>query len=205
MGAGVSIPYSFTKDTLADADQVNANFQALAAKFTGGIYDGDVATAADLDGNKLSATGGKRVPATRLENNAAVDRVVASDPSPTGSDASRAISGDHMKLQTAAQQDRWLVAAGIRSDKLKITYHPVAFSFNTAIGTGETAANPTSTFPKATYVLVAMYIKNVNVVVGAALTSVANDSGANWAGAIRYNSASGTATGTLVYVFLQIT
>jgi hypothetical protein len=215
MGAGVSIPYSFTKDTLADADQVNANFQALAAKFTGGIYDGDVAAAADLDGNKISATAGKRVPATRLENNAAVDRVVASDAASPGADASRAISGDHMKLQTAAQQDRWLAAAGIRLDKLKITVHQVAFAFATPQATiTSQGVNPSISFPKATYDLLAIYVKNLAITGLAASSTMEGaprpvDVGANWAGGYVVSNASQTqnsaVSGTMVFVFIQKT
>lgn len=230
-----TVPYRFVPNTTADADQVNADFDAILG-FFGDIRDSDVSVAADLDGNKLSPTAGKRVPETRLENNAASSRVVASDPNSPGSDALRAISGDHVKTWTIAHVSHIippnsitgamlatgaaianLAAASVALDKLKVTIHTVAFSDAQFWGAStpmffNKVANPSVSFPKATYELLGVFFKNLAFSGGAAqeatVSVIPDDSGANWAGRVRYvgqNSSSTTVTlsGTVVYVFIS--
>ncbi len=219
-------PYRPTPNTTADADQVAADFDAIVG-FFGDLRDADFSAAADLDGNKLSQTAGKRVPESRLENNAASDRVVASDAASPGNDALRAISGNHVKTWTIAQVARIipatsitgamlavgaavanLAAASLGLDKLKVTVHTVAFG-PTVVISGvpvDVAVNPSVAFPKATYELVAMYAKNLSG--GAATWRRAvprpNDTGANWAGSLTIEmDASANMSGTAVYVFIS--
>jgi hypothetical protein len=125
--AGVTIPYRFVKNTVADADQVDADFDALAAKISGNIVDGDVAANADLDGNKISSTPSKQVPESRLGNNAVSARVLAS--SVTVSSA-RAVTAQHL-------QDGCLLTPAfgngqITSPKLKTLAHTMTVSFPAA-------------------------------------------------------------------------
>jgi hypothetical protein len=214
-----TIPFSFTDGEIADASEVNQNFAAVGS-FFGDLRDSDFAADADLDGNKLSPTSGKRVPATRLETNAATDRVLASDASAPGSDALRAVSGDHIKALTVAALARFMPAGGITPtmlqpggiplDGLKITVHSVAFTTGIFTGAGTQTVNPTSTFPKATYELEGIYVKNVTNPSGgtpaSALCPIPDDTGTNWAGAVRITRLdTGSVGGSLVYVFISRT
>ena len=81
----VSIPYTFVGGVgnKAKASEVNANFQALAAKFTeasGGISDTDIYASADINANKLSSSPGKRITAAKIEPNSIDSTVLKSDP-----------------------------------------------------------------------------------------------------------------------------
>lgn len=71
----LTIPYSFTggPGNKALASQVNANFLAVAAKFTegaGGISDADTAANAGFKGTKMSNIPGLRIPSDRIEDDA---------------------------------------------------------------------------------------------------------------------------------------
>lgn len=212
----LTIPFTFVAATKAKASEVNANFAAVAAKFTqgaGGILDEDISTSAAIKGTKISNTPGNAIPTDRLEAEAVTDAKLANDTANPGLDSGRAVSGDHIKALTEAHLDRILPLAGIGADRLKFTVHPVAFSFsalgaiNAAVVTG-VAANPTISFPKATYDLVGLFIKNQTVTTATVLTPIANDVAANWAGSIQAlnaldNGGAETAAGSLVYVFQQ--
>lgn len=81
----VIIPYTFVggPGRKAKASEVNADFQAIASKFTeqpGGISDLDVYTFADLNANKLSSTAGKRITAAKFEPGAVDSAALKSDP-----------------------------------------------------------------------------------------------------------------------------
>ena len=219
-----TVPFSFVEDEIADANEVTQDFVTIGSWF-GDLRDADFATDADLDGNKLSATSGKRIPATRLETNAATDRVVASDTSSPGSDSLRAVSGDHMKALTVAAVARIIPATSILStmlaagaalanlvgavfglDRLKVTVHTVAFSVP-GVASGVftvVAANPTSTFTTALYELVGVFAKTVSGGTAPVAFGMAGVSGANWAGsvAVSQTAAPATVAGTLVYVFI---
>lgn len=78
----LTIPYTFTPKTKAKANEVNANFQAVANKFTegpSGIVDADVSTGADLNANKLSSSAGKRIVEAKFEDDAVDGRVLKDD------------------------------------------------------------------------------------------------------------------------------
>lgn len=95
----VAIPYTFTGGVghKAKASEVNADFQALAAKFSegaGGIVDADISTSADLNANKLSATAGKRITAPKFEPGAVDSVALKSD---VAIDANRAVTKDHVR------------------------------------------------------------------------------------------------------------
>ncbi|MFN0131269.1 MAG: hypothetical protein ACKVW3_01860 [Phycisphaerales bacterium] len=126
MPAGVTLPYTFTPETEADANQIMAMFNALAAKY-GAIVDGDIAPDADLDGNKISQAATKRIPNLSLGDDAVNDRVLADS---TTVDSGRAVGGDHIKTLTTAAVARILtnasgspVGAGIGLDKMAIQIH----------------------------------------------------------------------------------
>lgn len=220
----LTIPFTFVAATKAKASEVNANFAAVAAKFSegaGGILDEDVSTTAAIKGTKLSNTPGNRIPTDRLEDEAVTDVKLANDVVDPGLDSGRAVSGDHIKALTAAQLARFLPntpLAGIGSNKIKFTFHEVPLSF-TATGSGQPsgdavaitnqAANPTLAFAVATYALVGLYIKDPVYAGGTILMSAdATGSGTNWAGFVRAlnSGTSGVAiTCGLVYVFAQKT
>jgi hypothetical protein len=214
------IPYTFVggPGNKARAAEVNANFAAVAAKFTeaaGGISDADIATTAAIKGSKLSTTPGNRIPTAAIEDEAVTDVKLNNDTAIPGVDSGRAVGGEHIKLLTAAQMARFLPdtpSAGIGSNKLKLSFDATAFSFSAA-GTGGSgipaltisARNPTGTFPKATYDLIAVFIKDPGAT-NVLMEACPDDSGVNWAGNIRAIACSNgslTASGTLVYVFAQ--
>jgi hypothetical protein len=60
----------------ADANDVNSNFDIIAAKFTTGFTDGDIAELAGIQGSKLAAAS---ILETKLANNAVSARVLASN------------------------------------------------------------------------------------------------------------------------------
>lgn len=81
----VAIPYTFTggPGNKAKASEVNANFAALAAKFTegsGGIADGDVYSSADLSARKFSITAGKRIQTENIEPGHITSTLLKADP-----------------------------------------------------------------------------------------------------------------------------
>lgn len=97
----VVIPYTFVggPGRKAKASEVNADFQAIAAKFTeqaGGIADGDVYAYADLNCNKLSSTPGKRLIASKFEVGA-VDASALKADATLGSAAAAVGSSAHIK------------------------------------------------------------------------------------------------------------
>lgn len=71
----LSIPYTFTggAGNKAKASEINANFQAIANKFSegaGGISDSDISSSAGIKGTKLTNVAGNRIPTDRIEDKA---------------------------------------------------------------------------------------------------------------------------------------
>lgn len=225
------LPFTLVPDTIADADQVMADFLALTAKLDN-LTDVNIAANADLDANKLSTTAGKRVAETRMETNAVSQRVLASDASTPGNDAGRAVTGNHVTAWTIAQVLRIIPATSITGsmlavgaaaanlvgavfglDKLKVTVHSVTVnnpaSFDPATAATRTAANPTATFAKATYELLGCYARPGTANIATAVPTVLpDDSGANWAGWLYLGrSGGGVVAGTIfvTYVFISRT
>jgi len=226
MPAGVVIPFRFVPDTLADADQVNANFDALQAKFNAGIVDGDVSPSADLDGNKLSQNPLKQVPETRLGTSSVSQRVLQKDANSPGSDALRAVTGDHIALLTVAQVLRFMPAGAITSsmlaagaalanlaaasvglNKLKITLATAAFGplnpgANATVASGFLAI---AAFPTATFDVLAAYTTPSVADVAHGVSVIAN--GANHGVRVWAHGDSGgdSISGTAVVVFISKT
>lgn len=154
MPAGVTLPFDLEQDVFAFVDRVMANFNALAGKF-GAIVDGDIATNADIDGNKLSSTSGKQIPEPKLQNNACSARVLASDSNSPGSDVNRAVSGDAIKLLTAAQLSRFMPADGLGFEKLKLgtaaVYSHAATITGSQFAVVNTALSTTNFIPLVAY------------------------------------------------------
>jgi hypothetical protein len=95
----VPIPFTFVggPGNKAKASEVNANFQALAAKFTegpGGIGNADVAAAAGIYGSKLSNVPGNRIPNPRFEDDSIDARVLRDDATV---DANRSVNTNHLR------------------------------------------------------------------------------------------------------------
>lgn len=144
----VVIPYTFVggPGRKAKASEVNADFQAIASKFTeqpGGIADADVYTFADLNANKLSSTAGKRITAAKFEPGAVDAAALKSDPS-LGSGAAAVGSSAHIKDGV------------VTKNKLKIRFEEQVFS-TTLVSVGLTAQLST-TFPTTDFCIGA-YIK----------------------------------------------
>lgn len=129
----LSIPYVFIggPGNKAYATQVNANFQAVAAKFTegaGGIGDGDISTTAGIKASKLSAVAGTRVTASQLEDDA-VDLRVLKDDATAGSPNAAVNTANHIK--DAIITNAKLVVNTIAKDRLKYVEVSQAFSIPT--------------------------------------------------------------------------
>ena len=214
----VVLPGVIANGDLEDADVLMAYILALAAKFDASITAADISNGAAIRGGgtsrQLSTAAGERVDNAALENEAVDDRVLAFDAASPGADAGRAVSGDHITTLTAAQLARILPAmplAGIGLDKLKLTVHSVAFA-TASIAAGFynfALVTPTIAFPKATYQLVGLTIRNEtrtgsgNFI--AAATS--DDTGTNWVARVRASNdtSAGVVSGTLDFVFLSKT
>lgn len=93
----LSIPYTFVggPGNKVIASQVNANFQAVAGKFSqgvGGISDSDVSTTAAINGSKLSNVQGNRIPYDRIEDGAIVTSKIGANQVTGGTTGSLALT-----------------------------------------------------------------------------------------------------------------
>jgi hypothetical protein len=204
----------FLPDTIADANDVNYNFDAIASKFNFNIKDDDIGLDADIDGSKLSFTPAKQVPESRLGNNAVSDRVLAHDDNSPGTDSARAVGVNHIKanaVTTVKIADASVTAAKLAAGALGgfLTFEVVPFSVRVQPATAQyQAINPVTNFPKATWALLAMYITDVTYQLGTHSSPWADDRGAtNWqGGAFLVNTDPNNAKdciGSLVYVFAK--
>jgi hypothetical protein len=192
---------------------IHDSFQSIVDKFNANIVDADVNAAANISGTKLADS-------TILTAKIA-DGQVTTSKLQTSTGAADGVTT--IKIADLAVTKPKIAAASVTSDKLVMTIHVVAFTIVAGVFTGVTdsidgglvvsvataTVNPTSTFAKATYDLVACYIKNP--VVGAAgaggvMSVTAGDSGTDWTGQVRVvrdRLTTGSATGSAVYVFMQ--
>ena len=97
----LSIPYTFIggPGNKARAAEVNANFLAVASKFTegvGGISDADCSIAMGLKGSKLSNVPGNRVPTDRIEDDA-IDKNKLRDDATAGAPNAAVNTAEHIK------------------------------------------------------------------------------------------------------------
>lgn len=194
----------------AKASEVNANFDALAAKFDAGIVNADVAVGAAIDADKLADAS---IATAKLESEAVTDAKLASDAIFPGADSGRAVSGPHIKSLLEADLDRILPAAGIGKDKLKLTVQTAGFSI-----TGTPLSN-TTTFanlgalgtpvPTASAIILAMYFQNITVTNGGDLKSVWLEritTGANYQVRVYISSSdSAQVTGNVIVVSMDLT
>jgi len=124
----VVIPYVFVGGVgnKARASEVNANFAAIAAKFTegsGGISDGDISATAGIKASKLSSIAGNRITQAQLEDDA-VDLRVLKDDATAGAPNAAVNTSAHIKdgIVTGAK----IAAATIAKDRLKLSSVVVA-------------------------------------------------------------------------------
>lgn len=213
----VTIPFIFVggPGNKAKASEVNANFAALVAKFAPGITAADIASGAGIRGsgatNQLSVVPGERVGTLSIEDEAITELKLASDAG-AGSDALRAVSGDHIKSVTEAHLDRIIPAAAFGKDKLKITDQAVAFSI-TGVG-----AVDSTTFvnlaalgipvPTATAIIIGMYFQNITITTGSLLKGLMIErivTGANYQVRVYISSSGGaTVTGNVIVVSMSL-
>ena len=97
----LSIPFTFVggPGRKAKASEVNANFQAVANKFTegsGGINNSDISANAGIYGTKLSNTAGNRIPTDRVEDDA-IDKDKLKDDASAGSPNAAVNTALHIK------------------------------------------------------------------------------------------------------------
>lgn len=144
----VIIPYTFVggPGNKAKASEVNADFQAIAAKFTeqpGGIADADVYSFADLNANKLSSTAGKRITAAKFE--------------PGAVDSAALKAGTIAPFSDAAVNTSNHIKDGIVTrSKLKMRFEDAVFS-TTLVGVG-LAKTVTTTYATANDFFIGGYI-----------------------------------------------
>lgn len=154
----LAIPYTFIGGVgnKARASEVNANFQAVAAKFTegaGGIADGDISTAAAIKGTKLSNVAGNRVPTDRLEDDA-VDKDKLRDDATAGAPNAAVNSAAHIKdgIITKAK----VLAATLTKAQMQVTEVTQAFSVSTLAANTARIVTVTPTTPPVLPVMGAM-------------------------------------------------
>ena len=111
---------------------------------------------------------------------------------------------------TAAIAGSKLGAGSIAKDRLKTVVHEVAFSTLEVVGGQQNLniVNPTIAFPKATYDLLSLFVKNLSSpgdTQGGAW-AMADDSGTNWGGRVVVRgNVNATFSATLVFVFISKT
>lgn len=157
----VSIPFTFVGGVgnKAKASEVNANFQALAAKFTegsGGISDGDIYSFADINAHKLSSSPGKRLIASKFEPGA-VDATALKSDATAGSPAAAVGTSNHIK------------DAIVTKNKLKIRYEEQFLSWN-LIAPG-IIKDMTTSFPNTTDFFVGCYLEYPTSLVPSGVTN----------------------------------
>jgi len=118
----VTIPFTFIGGTgnKARANEVNANFQAIAAKFTegvGGIADADIYTGAGIRGSKLSSVPGNRITQAQMDDDA-VDLRVLKDDATAGAPNAAVNTAAHIK--DAIITNAKLVDSTIKKGKLNL-------------------------------------------------------------------------------------
>lgn len=205
----LAIPYSFIGGVgnKARASEVNANFQAVAAKFTegvGGIADGDISSIAAIKGTKLSNVAGNRVPTDRIEDNA-VDATKLRSDATAGSPSAGVGSASNIKdrIITAVK-----IAAGVlTAGELKITTVTQAISLAVTTATQVIAVTPAPALPAMTAMLPLRC--TCEGMAGQPITGIAaavQDAG----GVTKYiftvqGTGIGTATGTVRFTYLALT
>lgn len=127
----LTIPNTFVAQTKAKASQVNANFAAVAAKFStgaGGILDADCSTAMDLDANKLSSIAGKRITFTKFEVGAVDSAALKKDA--TGGSPNAAVNDPTHIKDRMIPKTKLSVTAGqkVSATELDLIVEEVAFS-----------------------------------------------------------------------------
>lgn len=159
----VTIPYVFVggAGNKARAAEVNANFNAIASKFTegaGGISDGDISSTAGIKGSKLSAVAGNRVAAAQLEDDA-VDLRALKDDATSGSPNAAVNTAQHIKdgiitgakLVAGTITDALFAAGTIKKGSLNLA--SVVVSVGSvgagAVATVATGLNSATAFPVA--------------------------------------------------------
>lgn len=144
----LAIPYSFIGGVgnKARASEVNANFQAVAAKFTegvGGIADGDISSIAAIKGTKLSNVAGNRIPTDRIEDGAIDGTKLRSD---TGGVNGAISLAAHFK--DAVITNIKIAPGVIAKDRLKLTEVTQVFSGLTMLpGAGASGIGANTVLP----------------------------------------------------------
>lgn len=133
----VVIPYTFVGGVgnKARAAEVNADFNALAAKFTegaGGIGDGDVSSTAGIRGSKLSSVPGNRITQAQMDDGSVDQRVLKSDATALSPNAA-VNTANHIK--DAIITNAKLVDATVKKGKLALA------SVTISVGAGPGTVN----------------------------------------------------------------
>lgn len=126
----LSIPFTFIggPGNKARASEVNANFLAVASKFSegvGGIGNSDIYTQAGIYGSKLSNVPGNRITPDRMEDDAVDLRVLRDDSTPG---APTAAVNTAFHIRDAIITNAKLVAGTVALDRLKVTTHTRLFN-----------------------------------------------------------------------------
>jgi hypothetical protein len=191
----------FVPDADADANDVNANFDLITAKFAYGLVDSDFSPAADLDGNKLSSSPAKQVSESKLLTNAVSSRVLASHGSV---DASRAVGTDHLQdhCVTAAKLASGVGRGLLVTKAFSLGYTTIwgASPYVWALSSGLIV--PDVNYAVATYDVVGVYLYGLSVP-GTMYSASAWADGAltNWRAGVAIGSSSGgTFSGTVALI-----
>lgn len=149
---------TFVAGEAALAEDVNANFDAIAGKFNGGIMDSDISSSAKIKGYKLSTASGEQVPEGCLGNNAVSARVLQSDVS-AGHALAAVATGDHIK-DGIITTEKMALGAG----RLLVHTQPIGISTTTLLAAGLFVGEELevqSTYPKANWKLVSAHLLNM--------------------------------------------
>jgi hypothetical protein len=185
------------------AEDVNANFDAIAGRFNGGILDQDISDGAAIKGYKLSSASGEQVPESRLGNNAVSARVLQSDLL-TGAPSAAVGTAAHIK-------DGIITAAKLAPLAFASLYTTKTFAFSQVLANNAAAiiaVVPSPVVPRSANVLIGYYIRAASIGASYTASFVINTADAtNWTGWLTIKDVGGgggTAAGDLVMIFCGI-
>ena len=126
----LTLPFQITSGTLADATQVQANFNALAGKFSAAIVDADISPSAAINGTKISTSPGSRLPTAGLEDAAITAAKLAFDNNPG---APLAAINNPNQIKDGTITSAKILAASLLNGSAKLTTY-VSATLNTFLG-----------------------------------------------------------------------
>ena len=198
----VTLPFQLVAGELIRYSRLMANFNALAAKFTGGIVDADTSDLMALNGSKIAVN---TLPADRIiagsitvtqmgSNSVGTAQLVAG--SVTGGAGGKIATNTITKANVITT-----AASNLALSNLDVVQDTCTY---TAVAAGATVLATGSTRPVATYQLLSIFPVTTGLAAGFMVEP--SSAGANWTFTVRgavTGEASGSGGGTFIAIFIR--